>query len=202
MLRTARKGSDREQGVIWDTERFCSKEQLFKLGWLNVISSGLLTPVLRGVACSPRSQRVPQYGLVHIPRLFQQGRSFDGRELSGSPCIQAMAKRKADTEQEKPKKKPAQKSKSNKAQAEQEQEGGGLFASGDLVTPATRVRQLKSGTPGKGPVIYWCGSYPILQSGGIEPCQPKRSQPCFRTNTAGFGQLHDACHMLGLQDVP
>ncbi len=68
-----------------------------------------------------------------------------------------MAKRKADDQEEKPKKQTAKQSKVKKAEQEDQDEdaAGDVPAAGDLVTPATRVRHLKSGSPGKGPVIYW-----------------------------------------------
>ena len=70
-----------------------------------------------------------------------------------------MAKRKVEEEdqEEKPKKQTAKQSRVKKAEQEDQEKdaAGDVSAAGELVTPATRVRQLKAGNPGKGPVIYW-----------------------------------------------
>ena len=74
----------------------------------------------------------------------------------------AKGKRKADSEEDRPKKQTAKTAKKDsEAEDEQEEvsenegdEQGGAEAGG-LVKPTSRVRQLKGGKPGKGPVIYW-----------------------------------------------
>ena len=137
----------------------CSRflRSIHQLSWTEAVPSRIITRVLGSFAYLPRPVGTQQCSFAHSSRVLQNARSFDQRDRLGLRCVKTMVKRKADAEEAKPKKAAGKQSKSKKAEAEDDQENGDgePFASGDLVTPTTRVRQLKPGTPGKGPVIYW-----------------------------------------------
>ena len=67
----------------------------------------------------------------------------------------ARGKRKTEAEDNDSKQQPAKQAKNSKESDAEGEEQNGFVASGELVKPATRVRQLKGGDAGKGPVIYW-----------------------------------------------
>ncbi|KAK9816047.1 hypothetical protein WJX74_007756 [Apatococcus lobatus] len=130
-----------------------------------VIAGGLLRPLSVRACAGPQlfGQRL-RYPVGSVPRSQPFQRLPAVTFSSSALALQAMAKgkRKADSQEEKSKK---QTSKAAKKESEaedekeeevdtgEEEEDG--VESGGLVKPITRIRQLKGGKPGKGPVIYW-----------------------------------------------